>query len=351
MPNTTNSIEPIIDIIIPVYNGAKTVTKTIESLFQQTYDNFNLLIIDDASKDDSVAVIEASPHFSQIKFLKNDANRGISKTYNRALGETTSEFVLFLHHDCALKSPDYLRAAITAFEDTNIGVLTGKPTISNPQALPLIEKMYTLLNFMDILPATRKDIEETTFVEFKADLIRRTTLEALGQFTEAVTHSGEDQDISAKIRDMGLKVVQHNGIEFELQYGGNQDTLLKLFKKQGALGLGQGYLSWIHREKTMQTLNANRKLRLFHRGFQIGISALLILLLFIFISRFLLPLFFWLAAGLVVFRILFYAYHTHQYGFTRHIPLFILVGIGCDFAYGFYFFYGLFLTVYRGRID
>ena len=47
-----------VDIIIPAYNSQKTIAKTIKSVFRQTYNNWKLIIIDDASTDDTIKIVE-----------------------------------------------------------------------------------------------------------------------------------------------------------------------------------------------------------------------------------------------------------------------------------------------------
>ncbi len=341
---------PLVSVILPVYNGEKTVLSTIDSLISQDYPSIEIIVIDDNSKDKSKEVISSSPHYSKLSFSENETNLGISKTYNLGIKKAKGEFILFLHHDCTLGDTSYIKKAVTTLtEDEKIGVITGKPTLKDPQQLPLIEKMYAVLNFMDVLPPPNQDIEDTTFVEFKADMIRRSILDKLGLFTENITHSGEDQDISTKLRDHGYRVVQHNGMPFILNFGGNQDSFEKLLRKQADLSKSQAYILWTHKSQSVQNMTTNRRLRAFHRGFQIGFSALVLLLIFLVIGAYIKSLLWTLLLALVLFRFGFYMYYTIQYGYGKYALLFPFVGFLCDIAYGVSFFYGLFLTIYRGR--
>ena len=92
-----------VDIIIPVYNSQKYISKTIKSVFRQTYKNWKLIIIDDASTDDTKKILEEI--YKKIKYgrkiaiLKNNINKGQALSRNRGLKYSKSKFVTFLDSD------------------------------------------------------------------------------------------------------------------------------------------------------------------------------------------------------------------------------------------------------------
>lgn len=71
---------PLISVVLPVYNGAPYLTEAIDSVLSQTFRNFELIIIDDGSSDDSAAVI-SSYKDRRIRFIQQD-NQGLSATLN-----------------------------------------------------------------------------------------------------------------------------------------------------------------------------------------------------------------------------------------------------------------------------
>lgn len=80
---------PLVSIVIPCYNHEKYVKDTIESVINQTYDNIELIIIDDGSTDNSVNIIEQSvqkckERFVRFKFI-SQTNKGLSATLNKSL--------------------------------------------------------------------------------------------------------------------------------------------------------------------------------------------------------------------------------------------------------------------------
>lgn len=90
--------EPLVSIITPVYNDSKFVKQTIESVLNQTYSNFELIIVDDCSNDDSIAIIK-SFNDERIKLFINDKNEGAAFSRNRALKNASGEYIAFLDGD------------------------------------------------------------------------------------------------------------------------------------------------------------------------------------------------------------------------------------------------------------
>lgn len=91
-------IKKIIDVIIPVYNAEKYIGKTIDSILNQTYQNFNIIIVDDASEDDSMKIVHSFDD-SRIYVYKNDINRGIAYSRNRAIDMCRNSYIAILDHD------------------------------------------------------------------------------------------------------------------------------------------------------------------------------------------------------------------------------------------------------------
>ena len=92
-----------VDIIIPAYNSQKYISKTIKSVFRQTYKNWKLIIIDDASTDDTKKILETiykkNKDKKKIIILKNNINMGQAISRNRGLKYSKSKFVTFLDSD------------------------------------------------------------------------------------------------------------------------------------------------------------------------------------------------------------------------------------------------------------
>ena len=78
----------LVSIITPSYNTAKFIGKTIESVQNQTYQNWEMIIVDDCSTDNTDEVIDGYLSDQRIKYIKNEKNSGAAVSRNRALRET-----------------------------------------------------------------------------------------------------------------------------------------------------------------------------------------------------------------------------------------------------------------------
>lgn len=90
----------LVSIIMPMYNSARFVAQSIESVQAQTYPNWELLIVDDVSTDASVEVVEKyAKEDSRIKLFSNPTNCGAAEARNYALREAKGRWIAFLDSD------------------------------------------------------------------------------------------------------------------------------------------------------------------------------------------------------------------------------------------------------------
>lgn len=94
--NTPTS--PLVSIITPTYNRADFIEQAVNSVLAQTYPNFELLIVDDGSTDNTRELLEPSLADSRVRYFHQE-NQGQSVARNLALSEATGDFVCFLDSD------------------------------------------------------------------------------------------------------------------------------------------------------------------------------------------------------------------------------------------------------------
>lgn len=86
-----NKTSPLISVVMPVYNAESYLKVAVDSILRQTYENLELIIVDDASTDSSVLILE-SLNDTRIKVLKNTENRGNVYSRNRGLAAMGGEY-------------------------------------------------------------------------------------------------------------------------------------------------------------------------------------------------------------------------------------------------------------------
>ncbi len=105
----------LVSVCIPTYNYAKYISDAIESVLSQTYQNFELIIVDDCSQDNTEEIVqEYAARHKEIGFYRNKTNLGMVENWNRCLERSTGDFVKVMGADdlleplCLEKSIDVL---------------------------------------------------------------------------------------------------------------------------------------------------------------------------------------------------------------------------------------------------
>lgn len=105
----------LVSIIMPSYNTEQFIVTTIESVLSQTYKDWELIIVDDCSPDNTDEVVKPYLMNTRIRYLKNVKNSGAAVSRNRALREAKGKWIAFLDSD-DLWMPDKLEKQINFME-------------------------------------------------------------------------------------------------------------------------------------------------------------------------------------------------------------------------------------------
>lgn len=107
----------LVSIIMPSYNSGRFIAESIQSVLNQSYQNWELIIVDDCSDDNTDFVVQEFLSDERIRYLKNKKNCGAAVTRNKALREVKGRWIAFLDSD-DLWTPNKLSKQI-AFMETN----------------------------------------------------------------------------------------------------------------------------------------------------------------------------------------------------------------------------------------
>ena len=110
----------LVSIIMPSYNTAQYISDSIQSVINQTYQNWELLIVDDCSTDSTDEIIKLFLVDSRIRYYKSEKNVGAAESRNRALREAKGRWIAFLDSD-DLWSPTKLYEQIHFMRENNYG--------------------------------------------------------------------------------------------------------------------------------------------------------------------------------------------------------------------------------------
>lgn len=115
---------PLVSVIIPTYLHRNFIMQTLESVFAQTFTDFEVIVVNDGSPDDTVSVLRPLIAEEKIRYIEQQ-NAGQAAARNRGLAEAKGEYIAFLDDD-DLWLPDKLKWQVDALDaDAQLGVIGG----------------------------------------------------------------------------------------------------------------------------------------------------------------------------------------------------------------------------------
>lgn len=182
----------MISIVIPLYNKAEMVARTLRSVVGQTYEDYEIIVVDDGSTDGSAALVE-SLHIPRLRLVRQE-NAGVSAARNRGIREAQGELVALLdaddewkplylatQHSLSEKYPD-CDVFVTNYELCDAG---GKTSPTVIRRLPFCGEDGELSNYFEVASCSHPPICSISV------MVRRAAILSVGGFPEGV-RSGED---------------------------------------------------------------------------------------------------------------------------------------------------------------
>lgn len=111
--------EPLVSVIIPVYNGAAVLTRCLESLKAQTYDRVEILVVDDGSTDNSTACVQPP-----VRLLSTGGRKGAGAARNLGANEAKGEVLAFTDCD-VVAPPDWVARAVRQLREREVDAVGG----------------------------------------------------------------------------------------------------------------------------------------------------------------------------------------------------------------------------------
>ncbi|WMI66620.1 glycosyltransferase family 2 protein [Aestuariibaculum sp. YM273] len=134
----------LVSIITPSYNSAKFISETIESVQSQTYTNWELIIVNDASSDNTIELLREYIHKdSRIKLLQLKTNSGPAIARNKGIDEAKGDYIAFLDADDIWK-PNKLEKQISFMQVENCDVCFSDYDLINDQGVHLNKRIKAL---------------------------------------------------------------------------------------------------------------------------------------------------------------------------------------------------------------
>lgn len=201
-----NDYKPFISIMIPAHNEETVITNTVENILQSDYTNYEIILIDDRSTDNTYSVIkELSDKYENIKCLKRESNAfpGKSAVLNDALELANGEAVLIFDADATIDS-DFISKLVPNLEPSDVGAVQARKVIRNSDTNILTKcqnNEYTLDTYLQV---GRDAVKGAVELRGNGELIKRKALEDIGGWNNYTIT--DDLDMATRLHIKGWDI-------------------------------------------------------------------------------------------------------------------------------------------------
>lgn len=199
-----------VSVIIPNYNGKQYLKDCLSSLMHQSYQNFEVVIVDNASTDGSVEYIK--DNYPRFKIIENSENLGFSKAVNQAVKTTESTYIAVLNNDTEVHSDWLEEFIIFSKENSNFGscqskiLLYDRKDIINTIGNELFYLGYGWSGGYGKPESSYNDVMEVAYCSGASLFMKRDTFENVGYFDDdEVFMYHDDLDLGWRLLLLGYE--------------------------------------------------------------------------------------------------------------------------------------------------
>lgn len=188
---------PFFSVIIPLYNKENYIENTLKSVHDQTFTDYEVLIINDCSTDTSVS--KATPFLSEkITIIHHNKNKGLSATRNTGIKNAKSDYIAFLDADDLWK-PTFLetiKSLIDNFEEASLFATNYEEIYANEKKIPTTLNLYKNHKAGIIKDFFEVNLKQPMYCPSSL-CVRKKSIETIGLYDETITYS-EDVDFNIR---------------------------------------------------------------------------------------------------------------------------------------------------------
>jgi glycosyltransferase involved in cell wall biosynthesis len=183
---------PRASFVVPCYNYGHFVNVAVDSLLEQTFQPIEVIVVDDASTDDTPERLERYRGDERVRVVRHAANRGHIATYNEGLAAARGEFIGLLSADDFCARPDAVARQVALFDrDADIGFVYSACFVADGAGrLQLQKRMWPQDYVRDGLEEFARLVFEN-YVPASGTLARRSAHEQVGYYDPRLPHAGD----------------------------------------------------------------------------------------------------------------------------------------------------------------
>ncbi len=132
---------PEVSIVIASFNKKELLKQALESIFEQSFKNIEVIVIDNASTDGTSNMIKEK--FPRVKLIQNNSNLLFCKAYNQGIQKSITDFILIMNNDIELDK-DFIKNGLEVFKiDSKIGMVSGKIVSQDGERIDSCGQVFT----------------------------------------------------------------------------------------------------------------------------------------------------------------------------------------------------------------
>jgi glycosyltransferase involved in cell wall biosynthesis len=177
---------PCVSVVLPTYNNSAWIRESLASILDQTYRDIEVLVVDDASTDDSAKIV-ASFDDPRIRYWRHPVNRGIFPTLDEGIGRARGLLIAFYHSDDLYDSEILAREVAYLDEHPEVGAVFAIDTFINPEGQEY-GRLELPVEFRGARPLTYPEVLNgilrygNVFIRGQTSLVRRSVYEEVGSY-------------------------------------------------------------------------------------------------------------------------------------------------------------------------
>lgn len=157
--------QPFISVCIPTYNGERYLRDCLDSVFAQSYKNYEILIIDDGSKDNTIQIVrEYKAKFEKFRVIANEVNQGLVANWNNCILNAKGEWVKLFFQDDVMKSNCLATLVDNLSADDNF-IINERDFIIENNASDKLKRVYSNLNTLEKFGIKEGKVQQNVFFQ------------------------------------------------------------------------------------------------------------------------------------------------------------------------------------------
>jgi len=199
-------MEKFISIIIPNYQGGTTIGRCLEAAFASRYRNFEVIVVDDCSRDNSIEVIKEFP----CKLIRLESHSGAAQARNIGATHSSGDVLFFTDADCLL-------------QENTLSIVNQAISLAGPNTviggsytrIPFDNSFFSLFQSIFVNYSETRDAEHPDYIATHAMVLDTRSFQKSDGFTEKFLPILEDVDFSHRLREDGYRLVMNPAIQVQ----------------------------------------------------------------------------------------------------------------------------------------